>query len=85
MDFTRQEIEELTKNILKDIQKKVGKEEVKKPTINKTNWGDKQPSIASLKEESLKKKKGFEQLIDITPKKSKNSIDKVLEANNIKS
>jgi len=81
MDFTRQELDELTKNILKDIKEKLGigdHYETKKSTIL--------PPLNNAQKIKTKSKKSFDQLIDLTPKtKSKKSIDKVLEANNIKS
>ena len=78
MDFTRQEIEQLTNNILKHIQKKLGKDSIKPTSLAPLNSG--------LQKSKTKSKKSFDQLIDLTPKtKSKNSIDKVLEANNITS
>ena len=78
MDFTRKEIEELTKNILKDINKKLGTSHVVNPsTLTPLN---------NPQKIKTKSKKSFDQLIDLTPKtKSKKSIDKVLEANSITS
>ena len=79
MDFTKQELEQLTNNILKDIQKKLGKSDSIKPTSLA-------PLTSGPQKTKTKSKKSFDQLIDLTPKtKSKNSIDKVLEANNITS
>ena len=79
MDFTREEIQDLTKNILKHIDKNLVKSDPVKPTILP-------PLNDKAQKTKTKSKKSFDQLIDLTPKtKSKNSIDKVLEANNIKS
>ena len=73
MDFTRNEIEDIANNILKDIEKKV------KPDVVRNTF-------ISPKQKS-KSKKSLDQIIDIKPiqKPKKLPIDKVLEANNIKS
>ena len=77
MDFTKQELEDLTNNILRDAHQKLEK-------VNKDGTKT-EPFKLSPKQKS-KSKKGFDEIIDLKPiTKSKKSIDKVLEANNIKS
>ena len=77
MDFTKQELDDLTNNILRDAHQKLEK-------VNKDGTKT-EPFKLSPKQKS-KSKKGFDEIIDLKPiTKSKKSIDKVLEANNIKS
>ena len=73
MDFTKNEIQDIANNILKDIEKKVTPDVVRNTFISP--------------KQKPKSKKSLDQIIDIKPiKKSKKlPIDKVLEANNIKS
>ncbi len=64
MDFTQQELEFITKNILKDIEKHVGKgAKVTKPIVLSLDG----KSVNDKKSKS-KSRKGFNELLDIKPK-----------------
>ena len=81
MDFTRDELEVLTDNIFKDIKKKIDKFENKNnPKTVLTPEGAAMAKAREVAYDILKpSKKGK------TTTKSKKSIDKILEVNNIKS
>ena len=81
MDFTKQELEVLTDNIFKDIKKEIDKFENKNnPKTVLTPEGAAMAKAREVAYDILKpSKKGK------TTTKSKKSIDKILEVNNIKS
>ena len=84
MDFTKQELEEITNNILKDIQKKVVKTDVITPTVLSPN----KSFTSGLQKTKSKSKKSLDEIIELnkTPKADSNkSINKILESNDIKS
>ena len=84
MDFTKQELEQITNNILKDIQKKVGKTDVITPTVLPLNGS----LTSGLQKTKSKSKKSLDEIIELnkTPKTNSNkSINKILESNDIKS
>jgi len=85
MDFTQQELEDITKNILQNIKRELG------TTVysDKENTDVIKPTIvpASKKSKSKKSKKLFNEIVDLTtPVKhvATKVVDEVLEANNIK-
>lgn len=91
MNFTEREIKDITNNILKDIEKRIGKTTY----LDKENTGAIKPTIvpSSKKSKSKKSKKLFNEikelpvvdLITPVPAAPPKTIDEVLEANNIKS
>ena len=96
MDFSEQELKDITNNILKHIEKNVGKETPKPivlPLHDKNLPYNLAGTIKANDERFPKdknKKKPLDEIVDLTPKvtpkvKSKKSIDKVLAKNNIKS
>tara|TARA_B100000965_G_scaffold57093_1_gene43414 strand:- start:3891 stop:5057 length:1167 start_codon:yes stop_codon:yes gene_type:complete len=94
MDYTKAELEDIKNKILKDIQDTIGEGgNAKKAIVSDTYFDDEViPKYFPNRKDGAPKahrkpKKSFNQLIDVKPvkTKSKKSIDKVLEKNNIES